>query len=87
MLKSIQQYDKQYCKLLNIFNPYDTFPYKLDREIPKFDIVAYYSNLQHKFVYDKLFIAKSQSMACGTLKETEDASYTFREMRGMFDLF
>jgi hypothetical protein len=75
MLKSIKQYDKQYSKLLGIFNPYETFPYKLDREIPKFDIVAYHSNPKYQFVYDKLFIAKSQSMACGTLKETQDATY------------
>ena len=75
MLKSIKQYDKRYSKLLGIFNPYETFPYKLDREIPKFDIVAYHLNPKYQFVYDKLFIAKSQSMSCGTLKETKDANY------------
>jgi hypothetical protein len=75
MLKSIKQYDKHYSKLLRIFNPYETFPYKLSPDIPKFDIVAYHLHPNHQFVYDKLFIAKSQSMACGTLKETQDAQY------------
>jgi len=75
MLKSIKQYDKYYSKLLGIFNPYETFPYKLHREIPKFDIVAFNLNPKHQFVYDKLLIAKSQDMACGTLKELEHAEY------------
>jgi hypothetical protein len=75
MIKSIKQYDKQYTDFLNIFNPYSSFPYKLHDEIPKFDIVAYNQNPNYQFVYDKLFVATSQSMAAGTLQDTKDAQY------------
>jgi hypothetical protein len=75
MIKSIKKYDKQYTSLLGIFNPYDTFPYKIHSDLPKFDIVAYNKNPKFRFVYDKLFIATSQSMAAGVLTETETAQY------------
>jgi hypothetical protein len=66
MLSSI---DQVYCKALNIFNPYAAQKYRLNKNIPKLDIRAFKENPQYQFVYDKLFIAKSQGMACGTLEE------------------
>jgi hypothetical protein len=61
--------DQAYCKALNIFNPYATQKYRLNKSIPKLDIRAFKENPRYQFVYDKLFIAKSQGMACGTLEE------------------
>jgi len=61
--------DKVYCKALNIFNPYAVQKYRLTKNMPKLDIRAFKENPQYQFVYDKLFIAKSQGMACGTLEE------------------
>ena len=75
MLKTIKKYDKSYSKLLRIFNPYETFPYKIHPKLPKFDITAYNLNPRHQFVYDKLFVADSQGMICGELKNAKDAEY------------
>jgi hypothetical protein len=74
MIKSIKKYDKQYTNMLGIVNPYETFPYKIHAELPKFDIVAHRLNPKHNFVYDKLFIATSQSMSAGTLIEVADTT-------------
>jgi hypothetical protein len=75
MLKQIKQYDRSYSKMLRIFNPYETFPYKIHPKLPKFDITAYNLNPRHQFVYDKLFVANSQGMICGELKDAKDAKY------------
>ncbi len=70
MLKNLRKYDEIYSKLLGIFNPYsDAFDYKLSRDIPAFDKTAYDMHENYRFVYDKLFIAKSQDVRCGTFKE------------------
>jgi hypothetical protein len=74
MIKSIKKYDRQYTNFLGIMNPYETFPYKIHPELPKFDIVAYRLNPKHNFVYDKLFVATSQSMMAGTLKEVNETT-------------
>lgn len=70
MLKNLRKYDEIYSSLLGIFNPYsDAFDYKLSRDIPAFDKTAYDMHEKYRFVYDKLFIAKSQGVRCGTFKE------------------
>jgi len=71
--------DQAYCNALRIFNPYAAQKHRLDRSIPKLDLKAFKENPRYQFVYDKLFIAKSQGMACGTLEELlaapKDAEY------------
>ncbi len=54
---------------MGIFNPYLAVKHRLSKKIPKFDITAYTLNPNHQFVYDKLFVADSQGMACGTLAD------------------
>ena len=44
------------------------------KSMPEFDIQAYEAFPNHQFVYDKLFIAKSQNMQGGELSELEDNS-------------
>lgn len=75
MIKSIKKYDEYYSHMLRIFNPYATFPYRIHPSLPKFDIIAYNNNPKYQFVYDKLFIATSQSMTAGTLNDTTQATY------------
>jgi hypothetical protein len=65
----INKYDKIYTSFLGIFNPYETFPYKLNKDIPLYDMQAYKLNPKHRFVYDKLFIIQSQPLPCGELKD------------------
>jgi hypothetical protein len=70
MLKQLRKYDEYYSALFGIFNPYsDAFDYKLSRNIPAFDKTAYDMHEKYRFVYDKLFIAKSQGVRSGTFKE------------------
>lgn len=72
MLKNLKKYDEFYSGLLGIFNPYsDAFDYKLSRDIPAFDKTAYDLHEKYRFVYDKLFIAKTQGIRCGTFKELD----------------
>ena len=36
--------DEHYCRVLGIFNPYKTAPYRLHKTIPIFDSIAYKNN-------------------------------------------
>jgi len=64
---NLQTLDDMYSKALGIFNPYKALKYRITNDLPRFDAQAYRMNPQYQFVYDKLFIAESQGMACGTL--------------------
>jgi hypothetical protein len=68
-MSRMKELDSKYSALLRIFNPYDTFPYKLSKNIPQFDAHAYKLNPQHRRVYDKLFIVQSQHLPSGELEE------------------
>jgi hypothetical protein len=68
---NLVKYDKSYCTFLRIKNPYSLFNYRISTSIPKFDPTAFEKNPKHQFVYDKLFIAKSQGMRCGELSAEE----------------
>ena len=64
-------YDKLYCKMLGITNPYHSFPHRIRRDLPMFDSRAYELNPKHRFVYDKLFIAQSQHIPSGTFHDLD----------------
>jgi len=65
----IRTLDEYYSKALAIFNPYKALTYHIDPTLPRFDITAYKKFPKHNFVYDKLFIARSQGMKCGRPKD------------------
>ncbi len=71
----LNKYDKLYSSFLGIFNPYETFPYKLNKKIPMFDLTAYKLNPKYRFVYDKLFIVQSQHLPGGELKEFKSDTF------------
>ena len=72
-LSGLMKHDKAYSKALGINNPYtDSFDYRITKSIPDFDIQAYQMFPNHQFVYDKLFVAKSQNMKGGELGELEN---------------
>ena len=57
-----------WCDKLNIYNPYnDPWSEKLSKNIPIFDKQAFKKFQKYNFIYDKLFVAKSQNINCGTL--------------------
>jgi hypothetical protein len=69
---NILQYDEEWCKMLGIFNPYlDPFDYNFSKQVPMYDITAYNKYPKYNFVYDKLWIAKSQNIKCGELEELQ----------------
>ena len=70
LLNTILKYEDNWCNLLGIFNPYlDPFEHmKFSKELPMYDLTAYHKYPQHNFVYDKLWICKSQGLMCGLLK-------------------
>lgn len=48
---------------------YDNFQYTFTSKLPIYDLKAYQSNKDHQFVYDKLWVAKSQNMQSGDLQD------------------
>ena len=75
VLSGLMKHDKTYSKALGIFNPYtDAFDYRITKSMPEFDMQAYQEFPNHQFVYDKLFVAKSQNMKGGELNELENSS-------------
>jgi hypothetical protein len=67
----MDQIDAMYCRILGIENPYKALPNRLSKDFPRFDRTAFKLNPRHQFVYDKLFVARSQHLPCGELQELE----------------
>ena len=68
ILKKIAEYEIPWCNTMGFFNPYvDPFKYFISKNIPDFDGQAFMKYKNHNFVYDKLWIAKSQGLMAGDL--------------------
>ena len=73
LLSGLMKYDKLYSKALGIFNPYvDAFDHRITKDMPEFDIQAHKAYPNHQFVYDKLYVARSQNIKGGELGELEN---------------
>ena len=48
---------------------YDNFQYTFTSKLPIYDLKAYQLNKDHQFVYDKLWVAKSQNIKSGNLQD------------------
>ena len=65
--------DKRWCKLMGYHNPYlDPFNHHLYGDIAVSDAGAYERYPDHAFVYDKLWVARSQGLRCGLVGEKGD---------------
>lgn len=72
ILKYIKKYDNSWCKMMNYDNTYiSAFDYPLSSNLEPYDLGAYKRFPQHNFVYDKLWIAKSQGLACGRMENVD----------------
>jgi hypothetical protein len=72
LLKYIKKYDNSWCKMMNYDNAYiSAFDYPLSSNLEPYDLGAYKRFPQHNFVYDKLWIAKSQDLACGRMENVD----------------
>lgn len=70
--KTIVKYEIPWCNMMGFFNPYsDPFRHFISKNIPDFDNQAFYKYKEHNFVYDKLWVARSQGMMCGELKNLQ----------------
>ena len=62
--------EKSWCKLMGYFNPYiDPFKFHLTSNMPVYDGKAYKKYPEYNFVYDKLWIIKSQGLMGGKLED------------------
>jgi len=80
LLAGLMKYDKRYSKAIGVFNPYvDAFDRRITKDMPEFDIQAHKAHPDYQFVYDKLYVAKSQGIKGGELGELEnnDASIKY----------
>ena len=74
--KGIIMFEKGWCELLNIYNPYkDPWTIRITKNVPDFDGQAYNKYPKHNFVYDKLWICKSQNVRSGTLEDLIENRY------------
>jgi hypothetical protein len=70
IINKILQCEESWCKIMGYFNPYiDPFKYHLTSNMPVFDGKAYEKYPDYKFVYDKLWIIKSQGLMGGKLED------------------
>lgn len=76
-IKNILQYEEKWCKTMGFFNPYiDPFKNHLTDKVIIYDKHAYKKYPHHKRVYDKLWIAKTQNVACGKLEDLNNNENT-----------
>ena len=69
-VKTIMTYEQPWCKTMGFFNPYvDPFNHFISKNVPDFDNQAFYKYKEHNFVYDKLWVIKSQGLLGGDLKD------------------
>jgi hypothetical protein len=70
LFKTLMPYETKWCNTMGYFNPYiDGFTTHLTDKMPFFDKTCYNRYPRHNFVYDKLWIIKSQGLAGGRLEK------------------
>jgi len=70
VFNKLLQCEEKWCKLMSYFNPYiDPFKAHLTSNMPVFDGRAYEKYPEYNFVYDKLWIIKSQGLMGGKLED------------------
>ena len=69
-IKNLLKHEEKWCNFMGYFNPYlDPFKNHLTDKVTIYDKAAYYKYPEHNYVYDKLWVAKSQNLNCGELEE------------------
>jgi hypothetical protein len=69
LIGKLLHYEENWCNFMSFFNPYiDPFNNHLTNKMPVFDGKAYKKYPEHNFVYDKLWIVKSQGLKGGKLE-------------------
>ena len=72
LFKHLMPYEEKWCKKMGYFNPYiDKFTTHLSLNMPFFDNTCYERYPNYRFLYDKLWIIKSQGLNGGRLEKLE----------------
>lgn len=72
VFKYLMKYEEKWCSTMGYFNPYlDNFTIHLTNKMPFYDKGCYERYPRFKYVYDKLWIVKSQGLAGGRLEKLE----------------
>ena len=72
----LRNFEKKWCNMLGFFNPYvDPFDIWFSPDIPINDVVAFNKTPDHRYLYDKLWVAKSQGLKCGELANFNKAKF------------
>lgn len=70
IFKYLMSYEEKWCSLMGYFNPYiDGFKTHITNKMPFFDKACYERYPRYQFVYDKLWIVKSQGLPGGRLEK------------------
>lgn len=70
LFKTLMPYETKWCNTMGYFNPYvDGFTTHLTNQMPFFDKACYKRYPDYNFVYDKLWIVKSQGLLGGRLEK------------------
>ena len=74
-LKTIVKYEIPWCNAMGFGNPYlDPFDTFISKKVPDFDYQAFKKYTKHNFVYDKLWVTKSQGILCGQLQNLKQTN-------------
>lgn len=76
--KKILKKDIAWCRNMGLHNTYrDPWPVLITKNIPHFDSIAYSKFPKHNFVYDKLWVAQTQNIQCGTLDDLDEDKVSY----------
>lgn len=76
LYQNLMEYEENWCNMMGFFNPYiDPFEIPFSKKIPMFDKQAYNKNPHYNFVYDKLWVTKSQNLPCGRIETIKEDNY------------
>lgn len=64
------RHEERWCEAMNFFNPYlDPFQHHLRGDVPVYDGACYDRYPKHRYVYDKLWVARSQDIPSGLVSD------------------
>ena len=70
IIDTLLQYEEDWCQMMGYFNPYlDPFKHHLQGDVPVYDGDCYEKYEKQRFIYDKLWVAKSQNIPAGMVSK------------------
>ena len=77
IIDALLRHDEAWCSFMGYFNPYlDPFEHHLRGDVPVYDGGCYERYKDQRFIYDKLWVAKSQGLHAGLVSRLLDDPHT-----------